>query len=144
MEEMAYPGDYNRRWFYAGLKALARKGVLAKHGLDTDIVKLYVCRRFGVVGLTQLDDRQYALIAAEVNLMNDDAEICEKRCVEIKKFLLDGAQDANTDSPDSPRNASDDSVKVSTHKKGNGANTERFRKYSPQLNIIEILWRFHQ
>ena len=95
-DELAHP-DYNRNWFYANLKSLARKGVLAKHGLDTDLVKLYVCRRFGIVGLTQLDDRQYAIIAAEIQVMNDDAEICEKRCAKIKKFLLDGTEKDSID-----------------------------------------------
>ena len=128
-DELAYP-DYNRNWFYANLKALARKGVLIKHGLDTDLVKVYVCRRFGIVGLTQLDDRQWALIAAEVNAMNDDAEICEERCAEIKKFLVDGAEKGSIDLSGKTHRSGSGSLKVIPHKREQESNTERLGKNS--------------
>jgi len=83
----------NRNWFFGSLKSLS--GALVKHGLNPDLYKEYYYRKLGVCSLSMLEDKQWAIIAAETHALLDES-IQEGRLQNIKEYLASGKNKGNT------------------------------------------------
>ena len=81
--------DYNRKLYYASLRSLVKKGALVKVGLDFDMMKEYVYRKYGVISLTKLSESELAEAAAQTQAMTTKG-LRESRLAEVKEFLNNG------------------------------------------------------